>query len=338
VVIAIIGILIALLLPAVQAAREAARRTDCINRMKNLVLAAHNFETANKKIPSHGDVYLRDGAIAGGLSAHARLMPYMENQDLLNLVNQDYHWRDGQNAIALRSNLNFLRCPSGADVELTYMNLNPAVEEENALRCHYPGNMGARPGPNRNGSSGAGCTPPGGTRGGAQWEWPESTYIQQACIPRSAGSGGTAVNGVIFPLSKIDLGDITDGTSKTIMFGEMSWDVGPQAPWLVGSTSRDGTSPGQLVSSSHGVVFNAKNVRWAINERKTTEPNGDDNPANVANYGALTEESFGSNHPGGAHVALSDGSADVLSDDVDVVEVLRPMASRKSGENYEWPF
>ena len=56
VVIAIIGVLVALLLPAIQAAREAARRSDCINRMRQIVLAAHNYECANKRIPSHGDV------------------------------------------------------------------------------------------------------------------------------------------------------------------------------------------------------------------------------------------------------------------------------------------
>ena len=344
VVIAIIGILIALLLPAVQAAREAARRTDCISRLKQLVLAAHNYESANRKLPSHGDVVLRaDDAPGGALSSQALLLPYMEHQNLVDLVNEDYHWREPQNAIAKETPLTFLRCPSGADTELTLLEVNPRPQGpplliETNLRCHYAGNMGARPGPHKDGSNGNGCQPPGGGRTSGTWAWPNSTYIQQGCGLRSEGSGGTAANGVIFPLSDIDFGDIVDGSSKTIMYGEISWDISPQTPWIVGSSSRNF---GQ-VSSSYGVVFNAKNVRWGLSQRQEREANDYEDPAKVSDlangYVALTDESYGSNHPGGANIGMCDGSAAFMSDQVDVEEVLRPMASRKSEENYEWPF
>jgi prepilin-type N-terminal cleavage/methylation domain-containing protein len=334
VVIAIIGVLVALLLPAIQAAREAARRSDCLNRIRQLALASHNYESSTKKLPSHGDVYFKRGTeLAGGLSALARIMPFMENQAVTNLVAQDYHWRDTQNDVAFNTPLPFLRCPSARTVQLTYMNARdfPDRTTENALQSHYVGNMGARPGPNEDGSNGDGCSPPGGSRGGGTWGYPESSYTQKVCATRGSAnsSGGTAINGVIFPLSDLDFGDISDGTSNTIMFGEMSWDIGPQEPWIVGSTSRD---PGNTVNSSHGVVYNAKNIRYGINKENYFSEDGI--TPNVNNV-PLTETSLGSNHPGGTHVVFSDGSGTFLNDDIDVVAVLRPMASRSSGDIFD---
>jgi prepilin-type N-terminal cleavage/methylation domain-containing protein/prepilin-type processing-associated H-X9-DG protein len=329
VVIAIIGVLVALLLPAVQAAREASRRADCVNRLRQIALAAHNYETAKKRIPPHVEVPAHEGVECTGLGVQARLLPFMEQQSVRNLVDQTMHWRAGRNATALRTPLPFLRCPSAKASELNTMAFNPDVSEENSLRCHYVGNMGARPGPLSNGSNGSGCQPTGGSRT-TGWSFPESTYEQYACITRSEGSGGTAINGVIFPASDIDFGDVTDGTTNTIMFGEMSWDVGAQAPWIVGSTSRDGTARAQQISSAHGVVFNAKNIRYAINAENYINEDGTPNSHNVP----LTETSLGSDHPGGANVAMSDGSAFYLRNETDVT-VLQRMASRASDDVYE---
>jgi hypothetical protein len=89
------------------------------------------------------------------------------------------------------------------------------------------------------------------------------------------------------------------------------------------------------VSSSHGVVHNTKSVRWGINERKSGEPEQAPDIPGVT-YCALTEESYGSNHPGGAHVGMSDGSATFLPNDLDVT-VLRRMASRASDDVYQSP-
>ena len=337
VVIAIIGVLVALLLPAIQAAREAARRTDCINRIRQLAIACHNYESSRKRIVSHGDV-TNGSSFAGALSAQAHLLPYMENQSFLTLVDQNSHWRSNTNRVALGTPLPFLRCPSGKEIQLTYNNErdHPGTAQENNLQSHYVGIMGARPGPNEDGSIGQGCLPAGGGgrpgAGGASWKYPESTYTQHDCTTRSSSSssGSTAINGVIFPLSNIDLGDITDGTSNTMMFGEMSWDVGPQEPWIVGSSSNN---TGDLVGSSHGVVYNAKNVRYGINAENFINADGTPNVHNVP----LTETSLGSYHPGGTHVVMSDCSATFLSDDVDVEGVLRPMASRNSGDIYQRP-
>jgi prepilin-type N-terminal cleavage/methylation domain-containing protein len=331
VVIAIIGVLVALLLPAVQAAREAARRTDCINRLRQLALAAHNYETNLKKIPPHGD-------LPTALSSQAVLLPYMEQQAITNLVNPKEHWRHASNQVALRTPLPFLRCPSAPYIELNFINnRDTGVQEENALRCHYVGNMGARPGPNEDGTVGPGCGT-GGSAGkgggtGPSFNWPETTYIQDDCTPRGAQwsdgrSGGAAINGVLFGRSNLSMAKIRDGSSLTMMYGEMSWDVGRQEPWIVGSTSKN---------DDRGWVYNTKNIRWPINERKNTEPDGSELSPPPFPYVPVTEESLGSNHPGGAHVGMCDGAATFIRDDVDVEGVLRRMASRESEDVYELP-
>jgi len=80
VVIAIIGILIALLLPAVQAAREAARRAHCTNNLKQLALALHNYESTLRVFPGQPADSLY------GFSVQARLLPYIEQGNLQNLI------------------------------------------------------------------------------------------------------------------------------------------------------------------------------------------------------------------------------------------------------------
>ncbi|MCA9176113.1 MAG: DUF1559 domain-containing protein [Planctomycetales bacterium] len=80
VVIAVIGVLVALLLPAVQAARAAARRMSCSNNLKQLVLALHNYQTAHQVFPG------LSGSSQYGFSVQARLLPYLEQQNLQNLI------------------------------------------------------------------------------------------------------------------------------------------------------------------------------------------------------------------------------------------------------------
>ena len=93
VVIAIIGILIGMLLPAVQSVREAARRTTCLNNIRQIGLAAINFSTAKMRFPTNGgnaSVLVRDNQ---GLNINAsesgswafQLLPYMEQENLFNL-------------------------------------------------------------------------------------------------------------------------------------------------------------------------------------------------------------------------------------------------------------
>lgn len=111
VVIAIIGILVGLLLPAVQAAREAARRMQCSNNLKQLGLALHNYESANKRLP-FGQFF------AGNRhSGFVGVLPYIEQGPLFNQISannfQNVAW-DG-NFVPFRAEIPGFKCPS--DVE-----------------------------------------------------------------------------------------------------------------------------------------------------------------------------------------------------------------------------
>ncbi|MCH2114373.1 MAG: DUF1559 domain-containing protein [Pirellulales bacterium] len=89
VVIAVIGVLVALLLPAVQAAREAARRMSCANNVRQLALAMHNFESSNKRFPPA----IMMGRSQYRWSALARVLPYVEEANLAGRIDLsvDYH-------------------------------------------------------------------------------------------------------------------------------------------------------------------------------------------------------------------------------------------------------
>jgi hypothetical protein len=111
--------------------------------------------------------------------------------------------------------------------------------------------------------------------------------------------------------------------------------------WMIGST----THTHDPINDSYGVPQNAKNVRYGINVKKYSTSENPYSPPYTSSirddpaseYAPLTETSLGSNHPGGTHVGMSDGSAAFLRDDVDVEGVLRRMASRASEDIHESP-
>ena len=84
--IAIIAILIALLLPAVQQAREAARRTQCRNNLKQIGLALHNYHDSFTVFPPGGSYRYNVTSSDGGWSVQARILPYVDQANLNNLI------------------------------------------------------------------------------------------------------------------------------------------------------------------------------------------------------------------------------------------------------------
>jgi prepilin-type processing-associated H-X9-DG protein len=323
VVIAIIGILVALLLPAIQAAREAARRADCLNRMKQMGIAAHSFHDTMLHLPHHGGGKLRPTTRTpnpittdtSGLSSQAQLLPYIEDQAVVDLVDEGAHWRD-QDISVKEKPLTFFKCPSQEPMEITDILASNRIEES-PLRCHYFASFGAKP---------ESCGRAGNL---SSLPDPQSTYTMIRCMPTGTGlpgeGGGVSTNGAMYVDSDLPFRRFTDGLSHTIMFGEYAWDCGINMTWLAADDKL-----GTVVLGNW--VFNGKNIVHPINSAAFPESWALQNTTTV-NY---HDVSMGSKHPGGCHVLMCDGSVHFLSESIELV-TLKALASRMSGEVVESP-
>jgi prepilin-type N-terminal cleavage/methylation domain-containing protein/prepilin-type processing-associated H-X9-DG protein len=307
VVIAIIGVLVALLLPAVQAAREAARRADCQNRLRQGALACQNHLDAVRHFPlasSLGKPGVHYDYVPA-LSWIAQVLPYMEDDKVRNLVDENVRWQHPNNNEAESTPLPQFQCPTtGLAMKTAVDHPTPGTVEGSPLRAHYVAIMGAK----------HSCPLSATTQ-------PESTYTMTACEPTwfpnpSGRSGGLAANGIMTPHIKVGTKKITDGTSKTMVVGELSWiKSGQTRTWIVG-LSHNGSS----------YIYNAENIVWPMHTAYV------DTVATEALY-KLNDTSLGSEHPGGTHVAMADGSVHFLNEEIQL-NILQGMASRASAESY----
>ena len=221
VVIAIIGILIGMLLPAVQQVREAARRISCANNLKNIVLSMHNYESGFGSFPQGAEAQF--GTVLPNtnlyLSAFATTLPFIEQENLQNLIDQTRPWEQQSAAVASTAVGSFY-CPSN-------QGNNPDVDMEFGQLASALG------------------LPIGDTYG-------VTTYVlSKGANYRWCNRPDTLIGKGMFDLGlKIGFRDIRDGTSNTICLGEgatgQSWQISEGQ----GSVGPPATSAGgQMVSA-----------------------------------------------------------------------------------------
>jgi prepilin-type N-terminal cleavage/methylation domain-containing protein len=222
VVISIIAILVALLLPAVQRAREAARRTECKNHLKQLALACHNYHEANRVFPCG---WLAENQASWGML----LLPHLEFGLIYDLVNFNVLMTDTTGTAPNRNidqtalPLALFKCPSSGDVKQT-STFRCAGAAANTL-FGASGDMGDRPtdGAVSNYLANSGMpnltlTPPRPGLSDGIGTWSAGTrnlnVIDQATNP-PVDNGG-----VMFQDSHIRIADVFDGTSHTALLAE----------------------------------------------------------------------------------------------------------------------
>ena len=138
VVMAVIAVLLGLLLPAVQSAREGARRVHCAKNLKDLITATHAFESASRRFPPASRMYwMTSGPFAGKTSqtsVHSELLPFLDQQPLYNAINFEVPCLSlddlvfGNSSVAAQRIAAFL-CPSDS-------NTSPAPLGPNSYRAN----------------------------------------------------------------------------------------------------------------------------------------------------------------------------------------------------------
>ena len=300
VVIAIIGILIGMLLPAVQQVREAARRSACSNKIRQLAIGCHNYHSAFDHFPSgisteadasFTPVLGESGWPAGWLSTatgsdnrgapwNVTIFPHIEQGNLYDQITLTNDFNDSPRAsIRSTSHVNYLpfletvpafQCPSHADATGVGNTNDPAWQnmlrdKKQLSRNDYLGVMG------------------GGLTN-------ESNYRNNRRLFFS--------NGILFANSEISVTQVFDGSSNTFLIGESNlpgWDITWSSSFKTGGIA---------------CPYNIAGANVPIN----TLPGND---ASLHPY-YHTSRSFGSYHSGGCTFAFGDGSTHFLTDSVDI--------------------
>ncbi len=302
VVIAIIGVLVALLLPAVQAAREAARRSQCQNNIRQLGLGCLNHESALGKLPV-GFNTTDSGDVKHTWAAFS--LPYLEAGNLFENIDLTRpSWVQDLNPATpwVKTQLPFHLCPS---------DVGPGVHEGRSstfAHANYLANQGLKP-----------------------W-WQANLREERAETTIPIESRGPFERAFAGDNDGIELREITDGLSNTVMLGEVRQFPGFDARGLLYLGSA-------FYSHQHFPNTNATDfLEWCaeyngagrrLNEslRDPAAPCSTDTSASRGPY----RQTARSVHPGGVHVTYCDNHVEFITDDVDEI-VWRGIATRAADD------
>jgi prepilin-type N-terminal cleavage/methylation domain-containing protein/prepilin-type processing-associated H-X9-DG protein len=310
VVITIIGILIALLLPAVQAAREAARRGQCSNNLKQLSLGCLQHEQAIGWFPAGGWGFCWVGDPDRGFGGRQpgswcyNILPYIEQQALhdLGMGAQSDAERCAGNVVRLVTPMSVFTCPSRRA---------PTVLPIGCVPWHYctglTGHFSSCYAANAGETSLYVVTPTG---------YP---------LPSSFANGDTFAwspdfghfNGICVTHSTVKMADIADGASNTFLLGEKC--INPDQ-YLTG---QDGGDDWSIFSGGQDDILRSCSV--PSDGAYYPQPPSQDTPGD-----GLCVLRFGSAHSGSLNMSLCDGSVRSISYSIEF-EVFRRLCNRQDG-------
>jgi prepilin-type processing-associated H-X9-DG protein len=311
------------LLPAIQAAREAARRAQCQSQLHNLAIAVLNYESAKKILPN-GMSFAKSAANPNvptsgniqdltnfGPNWIIEILPYMEEQGLRDsfdprsLVapyNPDIgtFLASSPNVKARGTEISSLLCPSDPFNRVKYAGLNG-----NWARCNYAANSG---------------------REFLYSSFANTNYGWQDSVPPTKAAACT--RGVMGPNTAVKLKRISDGTSKTIMIGEIRagitendargcWAMGHAGASLIAmfGGGSDANGPNCAFSNSDDVRTDTADSSGVCVAR--TNPLGIAENMSAGGGNGFDQATVRSKHPGGAHLAMADGSVMFINDDIE---------------------
>jgi prepilin-type N-terminal cleavage/methylation domain-containing protein len=304
VVIAIIGVLIAILLPAVQAAREAGRRTQCVNNLRQLALATHGYHDANHCLP--GYINSVGGAANRMASWPITLFPYIEENSLWSIWNNPAAPSADARPLATVS---MLKCPSDD------------FEDAAAPNLSYVANCGI-----------AMLSPQGPMPGGRGQRTGDGVFFMR-CEPKSL---------FLSPLVlwSITWKTIRDGLDQTLLLSENIQAGEYSSPSYFTPPVPTDPSMGRLVSDAQlltGFVWDWDPAITASPPSDERRINGKKNFATHAPTSTYHYSRPSSFHPGGVNAAMCSGAVIWLREDIEYKVYEQLMTSDGDHSNLQGP-